>query len=360
MADDWLSNDSYDYDYVPDDSGSYLNDIDDYYTLGTDYYPSDEIYYTGLGSGFDSDNWGNYPIPGIDTSSTPTYGDIDTGVGSGFNSANWGVPSSTTQQASGGFMDIVVNALDKAGNYLQTPGGQLMAQIGGGVVGALGAMYQNKLQKDAQKKYEKMLAERKAAAEKYSAPLHLTFDRTANASPEARNGESLFFSNNKLPSYYAEGGSATQDQPSVLGFIKYLMAGKKLPSEVQGQKEAERQRLLNTSEPSAEAGLVKMSNRKQAIDQATEGYCGGGPTNYVRGGTSGQSDKINAMLSDGEYVMDADVVSALGDGNNEAGAKVLDKMREKVRSHKRSAPANKIPPKAKSPLEYMKGKKEKK
>lgn len=83
----------------------------------------------------------------------------------------------------------------------------------------------------------------------------------------------------------------------------------------------------------------------------------GGLASYVKGGTSGQADKIPAMLSDGEFVMDSDVVSALGDGNNEAGAAKLDQMRQNIRKHKRSAPVNKIPPKAKAPLAYLKGKK---
>ena len=43
------------------------------------------------------------------------------------------------------------------------------------------------------------------------------------------------------------------------------------------------------------------------------------------------------MLSDGEYVMDAETVSALGDGSNDAGAKRLDEMRERLRAHKRGA-----------------------
>jgi hypothetical protein len=75
---------------------------------------------------------------------------------------------------------------------------------------------------------------------------------------------------------------------------------------------------------------------------------------YFEGGTSGQSDKIPAMLSDGEFVMDADTVAALGDGNNAAGASALEKMRQNVRKHKRSAPADKIPPKAKKPEQYLK------
>lgn len=124
---------------------------------------------------------------------------------------------------------------------------------------------------------------------------------------------------------------------------------------------------------------------------------------YACGGGTGQSDDIKAMLHDGDYVMDADVVAALGDGSskagktvlegflkqvphrdgasgkpvpaniadgeyvfpagfvtalgggdNKAGAKILDGLREKLRAHKRSAPTSKIPPKAKSPLDYIK------
>jgi hypothetical protein len=44
-----------------------------------------------------------------------------------------------------------------------------------------------------------------------------------------------------------------------------------------------------------------------------------------------------------------------GNGSSKAGALVLDKMRENIRKHKRSAAEDKIPPKAKSPLEYLKG-----
>ncbi len=93
-------------------------------------------------------------------------------------------------------------------------------------------------------------------------------------------------------------------------------------------------------------------NNNAAVTKAEGGY--------LEGGTAGQDDKIPAMLSDGEYVMDADTVAALGDGNNAAGAAKLDEMRENIRTHKRSAPANKIPPKAKGPLAYMKKAKGKK
>jgi hypothetical protein len=63
---------------------------------------------------------------------------------------------------------------------------------------------------------------------------------------------------------------------------------------------------------------------------------------------------VAAKIADGEYVFPASFVTAIGGGDNKAGAKILDKMREAIRAHKRSAPTTKIPPKAKSPLDYLK------
>ena len=76
---------------------------------------------------------------------------------------------------------------------------------------------------------------------------------------------------------------------------------------------------------------------------------------YVEGEGDGQSDDIPAMLADGEYVIDAETVAQLGNGSNKAGAKVLDQFRQNIRAHKRGAPHDKIPPKAKSALAYLKG-----
>jgi len=60
---------------------------------------------------------------------------------------------------------------------------------------------------------------------------------------------------------------------------------------------------------------------------------------YLDGATDGMADKIpanidgvqEAALSDGEFVIPADVVSHLGNGNSDAGAKVLTKMMARVR-----------------------------
>lgn len=74
---------------------------------------------------------------------------------------------------------------------------------------------------------------------------------------------------------------------------------------------------------------------------------------YVEGKGDGQSDDIPAMLADGEYVFDAQTVADFGNGSNKAGAALLNAMREAIRAHKRSAPTNSIPPKSKTPEQYL-------
>tara|TARA_R110000868_G_scaffold162480_4_gene393768 strand:- start:2030 stop:4825 length:2796 start_codon:yes stop_codon:yes gene_type:complete len=71
------------------------------------------------------------------------------------------------------------------------------------------------------------------------------------------------------------------------------------------------------------------------------GFARGGSAEprYLRGETDGMADELNtsiddqqpAKLSHGEFVVPADVVSHLGNGNSDAGAKVLYKMMDRVR-----------------------------
>jgi hypothetical protein len=55
---------------------------------------------------------------------------------------------------------------------------------------------------------------------------------------------------------------------------------------------------------------------------------GDGMNDMIPASIDGQQD---VLLSDGEYIVPADVVSGLGNGSSDAGAKALDKMAEKVR-----------------------------
>lgn len=85
----------------------------------------------------------------------------------------------------------------------------------------------------------------------------------------------------------------------------------------------------------SEGGLNSMGNR------------------YVTGNGDGTSDSIPAMLANGEFVIPADVVSSLGNGSNDSGAKVLDEFLSVIRNHKRKADPKKLPPDSKGALGYL-------
>ena len=71
-----------------------------------------------------------------------------------------------------------------------------------------------------------------------------------------------------------------------------------------------------------------------------------GGANYLRGKTDGMADKLNtsidnrqaAKLSHGEFVIPADVVSHLGNGNSDAGAEKLYQMMAKIRKARTGNP----------------------
>ena len=106
-------------------------------------------------------------------------------------------------------------------------------------------------------------------------------------------------------------------------------------------------------------GLLDRSRRPKAAAR-------GGPIGYARGSSresfavegpgTGRSDDIPAVLSDGEYVIDAETVALLGDGSSRAGAKKLDELRVKVRKHKgKNLAKGKFSVNAKHPEAYMRG-----
>jgi hypothetical protein len=74
---------------------------------------------------------------------------------------------------------------------------------------------------------------------------------------------------------------------------------------------------------------------------------------YVQGNGDGTSDSIPAMLANGEFVIPADVVSSLGNGSNDSGAKVLDEFLRVIRAHKQKHDARRLPPNSKGPLSYL-------
>lgn len=126
---------------------------------------------------------------------------------------------------------------------------------------------------------------------------------------------------------------------------------------------------LATSTPATQVGYVPPNMTIQPmIRQPAAGRARGGPMyspmivghamaargHHVRGPGDGTSDDIPAVLSDGEYVIDAGTVSMLGNGSNEAGARRLDQMREQIRRHAgRKLVKGEQFMKAKEPQTYM-------
>jgi hypothetical protein len=104
-----------------------------------------------------------------------------------------------------------------------------------------------------------------------------------------------------------------------------------------------------------QAGALNLPTKQSAgggIMQASLGsYAAGGNPRLLRGPGDGMSDNIPATiggkqparLADGEFVVPADVVSHLGNGSTDAGAKKLHAMMDKVRmdrtGKKKQAPA---------------------
>lgn len=75
---------------------------------------------------------------------------------------------------------------------------------------------------------------------------------------------------------------------------------------------------------------------------------------HVKGPGTGRSDDIPALLSDGEYVIDAESVALLGDGSGDEGARRLDEMRNELRKHKgQKLSKGGFSHKAKKPADYM-------
>lgn len=112
---------------------------------------------------------------------------------------------------------------------------------------------------------------------------------------------------------------------------KYVLGGSFDPNQVAAWK---------AGPANSDVGLV---NTKPVAGQTTQSMAGGGMTShngkYLQGATDGMADKIPgtidgiqpARLAHGEFVIPADVVSHLGNGNSDAGAQQLYKMMDKIR-----------------------------
>jgi hypothetical protein len=102
---------------------------------------------------------------------------------------------------------------------------------------------------------------------------------------------------------------------------------------------------------------IRMAAEGGQIEHNPEFFSEGGlgtlDNRYVKGEGDGTSDSVPAMLASGEFVIPADVVSGLGNGDNDAGAAVLDEFMKAIRAHKRAADPSELPEDSKGPLAYL-------
>jgi hypothetical protein len=102
---------------------------------------------------------------------------------------------------------------------------------------------------------------------------------------------------------------------------------------------------LPTSAKSKDSGDVEAASGG-IMQSSLGGYAAGGNPRLLKGPGDGMSDNIPATingrqparLADGEFVIPADVVSHLGNGSTEAGAKHLHAMMDKVRKARTGNP----------------------
>ena len=125
---------------------------------------------------------------------------------------------------------------------------------------------------------------------------------------------------------------------------EYVLPGYTRIEGIMGDKELRRRfmernpELLNQIKAREEA----TARLQEAEGMAQGGIASLGGPNYLAGATDGMADLVPATiggsqpaaLSDGEFVIPADVVSHLGNGNSDAGAKELYAMMDRVRDER--------------------------
>lgn len=190
---------------------------------------------------------------------------------------------------------------------------------------------------------------------------------------------------------YIVGGTAPEKFEGPLsGFLKQAMTGDFLPDKPQDQPRQSEDQQMGADQFFSGSNPLDMYQPEQEY-QGLFGFRAGGMVPFMaQGGTryghnahgalrvlehsgkhrvdyrqgdavtgigDGQSDDIPAMLADGEFVIPADVVAALGNGSTKAGSDKLYEMMHNIRRHHRSTGPKDLPPPAKAPLEYIKSRK---
>lgn len=140
----------------------------------------------------------------------------------------------------------------------------------------------------------------------------------------AQGASDIIKANKENPAYEAR-QNIVRTAPASTGMMTTgapSQAASGVASVLSTEQEKARQVAMNPTFKAAQGGLMSMAKGR-----------------YLRGDTDGMADEIDtsidnkqpAKLSHGEFVVPADVVSHLGNGNSDAGAKKLYQMMDKIR-----------------------------
>lgn len=289
---------------------------DDYsYDYGYDYSTTDP------NDPFEQD-WADV-ISGNYTFDEIAAGDPAAGTGLGTGETIYGLIAK--------FGSPIVKSISKA---FQKPDGSVdwrkVATLGGGIAGLMGAGKSQQQPSGYQGKIPKYTAVREQ--------VEGTYDPTRRPG----SGGQRYFSDVKYASDADKAAAKTAATEEAAGLAALNAAN---PAR---QTMPVPQTAPTTTTPTTTAGLpaAKVIEKLPVPTYAQGGIAGLKSGRYLNGATDGMADKIAtsiegkqpAALSHGEFVVPADVVSHLGNGNSEAGAKKLYEMMAKVRQARTGTP----------------------
>jgi hypothetical protein len=161
-----------------------------------------------------------------------------------------------------------------------------------------------------------------------------------------------------IPKGYASGGHvySLQIPMSKMPIRKMAMGGQPMP--VGPQMPPQAAPMPSPMAPQQRPNPVAQQAQfqlGQKLGQALRHHIRNGgqtPPGPVHGPGKGQQDAIPAKLSQGEYIIPADIVSHLGDGSSQAGGQELDKMVHAIRAQKTKNGAG-FPPASKGISAYL-------
>jgi hypothetical protein len=257
-----------------------------------------------------------------DESTSPTEADV--------------VEAVTTGSSSNPMLSGIFGALGNAGKdfikkYLYDSTTNKVNLAG---VGSLGMALYNMMNKGEQGGYNKPVPK-----------MDMVREQIQYNDPNRRPGESgrQYFTD---PRFVAQGDTAAAKEASAQQAAGILAAYQPRPAEVQNPYAGKmnfafsRPSAAPAEAPTQAAALPQIPtqlNAQGGIGMAQGGIADAG--RYLQGETDGMADKIPssidgeqpAALSHGEFVIPADVVSHLGNGNSDAGAQKLYEMMDRIR-----------------------------